>query len=802
MKIAGFVRQRYPRASSSAERVAAAQEISRHGFLVVFRRDAFAGILTLEDIHAGRGLSGGPLVRVSEDLNAVLERMTQSGRPVLPVMEEERFVGVVTRADLEAARIHLGGESGGKGKSKEKKGGKDQREPTLRDDLATRYQDLLAEVETLRQLVRHNERTAQSRLAINTLLQTALEPISLKELLQRALDIILDVPWLAVQARGAIFLAESGTKRLTLVAQKGLSSSLLSHCQHVEPGFCLCGRAASEERLLFADCVGPEHEVRYSGMLPHGHYCVPILARGQLLGVYNLYLTVGHARVAEEEEFLAAVANTLAGLIERKRVEADLRQAKEDAEAANRAKTAFLANVSHEIRTPLNAIVGFSRILLKHQSQISPRFMRYLENIRVSGDNLTEIISNVLDLAKIEAGKVDLDKEDIDIALLVQSLYQVAKDRAAEKGVLLYYSLDPDLPRHVHSDRTRINQILMNLVGNAIKFTPRGKSVTIRAVRDGGFMMFEVEDQGIGIPRERLNAIFEPFEQADGSTTRRHGGTGLGLAIVRSLTGMLEGSVYVDSHEGMGSTFRVRLPLQEAAPPARAEEGSHWREYRFDPGARILLVEDNPMNQEMLLAVLDEVGLTATVAEDGRKGVELARAAPPDLILMDLHMPVMDGLAATRELKSHAETATIPVIGLSADAFVEREKEAMEAGIDAFLTKPVDLSRLIPLLAEYLNRGVGGEGTVQSAPGREPLPGRLIDRVRAGLAEIATLPLYESARIVALCDGLMALCTPYECPQQEILVRIRDAVFARHSKKIPEILREAQGVFAEESLSV
>ncbi|MBF0260859.1 MAG: response regulator [Magnetococcales bacterium] len=794
MKIASFVRQRYPMARSGAEREAAAREIAKHGFLVIFRRDAFAGILTLEDIQAGRGLSGGPLVRVGEALNTVLERMTQSNRPVLPVMEGERFVGVVTRADLEAARSHLDQDPD----PDKKKKNKNNRETSGYAELATRYQDLSAEVETLRELVRHNERTAQSRLAINTLLQTALEPISLEELLQRALDIILDVPWLAVQARGAIFLADPSTKRLSLVVQKGLSASLVSHCQVVEPGFCLCGRAAQEARMLFADCVGPDHDVRYPGMMPHGHYCVPILSRGVLLGVYNLYLTVGHARLPEEEAFLTAVANTLAGLIERKRVEADLRQAKEEAESANRAKTAFLANVSHEIRTPLNAIVGFSRILLKHQSQISPRFMRYLENIRVSGDNLTEIISNVLDLAKIEAGKVVLDKEDIDIALLVQSLYQVAKDRAAEKGVLLHYALDPELPRHVHSDRTRINQILMNLVGNAIKFTPRGKNVTIRAVRDGGFMMFEVEDQGIGIPRERLNAIFEPFEQGDGSTTRRHGGTGLGLAIVRSLTGILEGSVYVDSHEGVGSTFRVRLPLQEADPPAQDANAINWREYRFDPKARILLVEDNPMNQEMLLAVLDEVGLTATVAEDGRRGVEKARAWLPDLILMDLHMPIMDGLTATRALKSHPETATIPVIGLSADAFVEREKEALEAGVSDYLTKPVDLGRLIPMLAAYLTRKPGEATPTPFVPGQEPLPEGLTERLRAGLAEIATLPLFESARIVAMCDTLFALCSPYECPHKTVFERIREAIFARNSKRIPEIIREAEGLLVPE----
>ncbi|MBF0272210.1 MAG: response regulator [Magnetococcales bacterium] len=788
MKIDRWIRQRYPMVRSAAERLVAAKEMSEHGFVVVFRQEGFAGILTTADVKAGRGLAAGPPVHPGEEVEAVLERMTQNQRPVLPVHEGDRFVGVVIRTDLENHTLAAVGNA----PQSRSKGGRSKGHHGAAPEPEPHHRDLLAEVEALRRQMQRHERTAQSRLAINTLLQTALEALSLEEQLHKALEIILNIPWLAVQARGAIFLAEPPTGRLILLAQKGLSEGLLSHCAVVEPGYCLCGRSAQQGRLIFADRVGPDHEVRYPGMQPHGHYCVPIISRGVVLGVYNLYLGVGHVRAPEEEAFLEAVANTLAGLIERKRVEADLRQAKEDAESANRAKTAFLANISHEIRTPLNAIVGFSRILLKHQSQISPRFMRYLENIRVSGDNLTEIISNVLDLAKIEAGKVELDKEDIDITLLVQSLYQVSKDRAAEKGVLLHYAIDPELPRQVHSDRTRINQILMNLVANAIKFTPRGKEVSIRAARDGGFMMFVVEDQGIGIPRDRLNAIFEPFEQADGSTTRRHGGTGLGLSIVRSLTGILEGSVSVDSREGEGSTFRVRLPLEEAALPASTDDGCSWRNMRFDPQARLLLVEDNAMNREMLLAVFDEVGLTALVAEDGRQGVEMAKATRPDIILMDLHMPVMDGLTATRLLRKHPETAAIPVIGLSADAFVEREREAREAGVDDFLTKPVDLARLIPLLANHLAHHQGQAAPAAMGGKRPFLPDELAEQVRAGIVEIAAMPLYESGRIIGLCDSLTALCHAYDSPCEGVLTRIREAVFSRNSKRIPGIVREAE----------
>jgi two-component system, sensor histidine kinase and response regulator len=303
-------------------------------------------------------------------------------------------------------------------------------------------------------------------------------------------------------------------------------------------------------------------------------------------------------------------------------------------------------------------------------------------------------------------------------------------------------------------------------------------------------MVFKISDEGIGIPAERLDAIFNHFEQADGSTTRQYGGTGLGLAIVKSLASILGGSVAASSEIGVGSTFCVYLPLNNVEIIEEVVEQVDWRSYNFRSDAKILLVEDNLMNQEMLMAVLEDVGLGAKIAENGQQGVEMAISWQPDLILMDLHMPVLDGLGAARLIRKNLAIATLPIIGLSADAFVEREGQAAEAGISHFLTKPVDLDRLMPLLLKYLglNQGQDGSGSQEST--RPAMPAELAMQMVAGLNEIAELPTFESSKIVTLCEALSELCAPYESNYGEGFDRIRNAVYSRDSKSIASIIEE------------
>lgn len=381
----------------------------------------------------------------------------------------------------------------------------------------------------------------------------------------------------------------------------------------------------------------------------------------------------------------------------------ELIQAKEQAEAANRSKSRFLANMSHDIRNPLNAIIGFSRILKRRSTELSlpDEYNRYLDNIINSGHNLTELINNILDISKIEAGKMETIREVICLRKLVDSIMKVNSAQAEQKGIQLScgFNLDPEL--HIISDRICINQILMNLLSNAIKFTPRGKSVTLKIEQEEKNLIFRVIDEGIGIPEEFRKIIFSSFEQINDNSEHTLRGTGLGLAITKSRVDLLKGTIKLESDIGKQTVFTVKVPLEEADRKVSADIAEHT--HHFSPENRILIVEDDPSNQLMIKVLLDSMNLKTTIAENGLQGLEKTREIKPHLILMDINMPVMNGLEMIEAVrKEPTPINNTPIIIFSGDAFKEQQQIALQAGANDYLTKPLDEERLIPLLAKYL----------------------------------------------------------------------------------------------------
>ena len=516
---------------------------------------------------------------------------------------------------------------------------------------------------------------------------------------------------------------------------------------------------AGERRPLPADAVDPDDERIVLAAL---NVLLNEIAdlRAQLDAARSEVEAQAEARTAE----LRARNGQLAAALHAERaLVAELRAAKEAAETSSRVKSQFLANMSHEIRTPMNGVLGMIELLLT--TELTPRQRHYAETVQRSGETLLDVINEILDFSRIEAGRLEIEAVEFDCRQAVDDVVNLLSERASRKGLVLMHRTERNVPRAVIGDPSRVKQILTNLVGNAIKFTEHGEvRVTLSvAEREGDtcVLRFEVKDTGIGIAPEALNHIFDAFSQADGVQRHRYGGTGLGLTIARQLAQMMGGTIGVDSMPNRGSTFWFTIRV-----PALAGAGSTEAANADDPvpssfRGRVLLAEDNMVNRELAVAMLEAAGVEVVVASDGREALQALAEGGIDVVLMDCQMPEMDGFAATRAIRAGEAGCDprVPIVALTANAMEGDRERCLECGMDDYLSKPFKAPQLYAILARWLPAGAPRERAPEApapAAGRSPADKTLelaaLDQIRAAGGADADRLLEKVLRLY--CDSV------------------------------------------------
>ncbi|WP_210489299.1 PAS domain S-box protein [Rufibacter aurantiacus] len=497
--------------------------------------------------------------------------------------------------------------------------------------------------------------------------------------------------------------------------------------------------------------------------------------------------------ILNENQEPVAIEGVARDITELKDTQRELIRAKELAENSLQVKNQFLANMSHELRTPMNGIIGMIDVL--HHSATNEEQMDYIETLRTSSNALLDILNDILDLSKIQAGKLQLNKTGIDLSYSLEKIHNLFANRATQKDLTFTYDISEDTPRYIITDETRLLQILSNLTSNAIKFTNEG-SVRVEVSRVGGegdehLLMFQVKDSGIGICEEDIRLLFTNFTQLDNSSSKTFGGTGLGLAISKQLSELLGGEIGVESEAGKGSTFWFTILCQEAENVKQIHDqlqsSKELEEIgKFDPEPVILLVDDNQINQKVALKLLERMGCHADVASNGYEAIEKATQKRYDLIFMDIQMPEMDGVTATRELKKLKGTDCPPIIAMTAYSMKDDAEKFINEGLDDYVSKPVKISDLHDRIVKWY--GSSSQESTQTAPKVAEAP-----QQQASTEWSLDMNVVEQLRSIGGDDFALQLYVEFEEETSELLEEAKKEVAAQHYEGILSTLHQIKG---------
>ena len=543
--------------------------------------------------------------------------------------------------------------------------------------------------------------TANARAKIAQIMQDQ-RPIN--DRLNDALIHLLSIRGLEIQHKGGIFIRPPGEDFLRLTLTRGhFGEEFLTKERFIPFNTCLCGRAAVSGKLLISDSCfcDPRHEHRFEDMTDHGHYIVPMVHAAEVQGVLFVYTDPYPSREPSRIEMLELIGGIMGLAIANDRMEREKEKAKEEALAASKAKSDFLANISHEIRTPMNAIIGMTELALDTELTIEQR--NFLNTVKSSSESLLSLINDILDFSKIEAGQLDVEEIDFDLREVVEGVVDIFGHKARDKGLEFVYYIEPELPKTLKGDPSRIRQVLINLVGNAIKFTSDGEvtmhvgpAKTVDSSKTG--LHFVISDTGIGISKEYHNKICTPFSQEDSSTTRKFGGTGLGLSISRALVELMGGHIWIVSEPGSGSAFHFIMALNPSE-----ENPMDFSNYPALQDKSILIVDDNQTNRFILKKTLTVWGCKVKEAENGMDALSALseQANRFDLIILDYQMPGMNGEETVKIIRGSAVFDEIKIIILSSWRELSAQK-MKELRIDSVITKPVKQSTLLDTLVRTM----------------------------------------------------------------------------------------------------